>query len=152
MPGRNDFCPCGSGKKFKKCCVELPSERFIAVPVPPSPPRPASAADVMIDHFCEHELLRLNRRIVARVNAIRQAKIHKEMIKFRIGERVVFDRRDGEPVHGVLVRLNRKTVTVISDDGGHWNVSPQALASTSDYPTTKKEGIKLLALPESMSF
>lgn len=18
--GRNDFCPCGSGKKFKKCC------------------------------------------------------------------------------------------------------------------------------------
>lgn len=21
--GRNDICPCGSGKKFKKCCVEL---------------------------------------------------------------------------------------------------------------------------------
>jgi len=21
--GRNDMCPCGSGKKFKKCCVEL---------------------------------------------------------------------------------------------------------------------------------
>jgi uncharacterized protein len=19
-PGRNDVCPCGSGKKFKKCC------------------------------------------------------------------------------------------------------------------------------------
>lgn len=19
--GRNDFCPCGSGKKFKKCCL-----------------------------------------------------------------------------------------------------------------------------------
>ena len=19
-PGRNDFCPCASGKKFKKCC------------------------------------------------------------------------------------------------------------------------------------
>lgn len=19
-PGRNDLCPCGSGKKFKKCC------------------------------------------------------------------------------------------------------------------------------------
>jgi len=22
MPGRNDPCPCGSGKKFKKCCVD----------------------------------------------------------------------------------------------------------------------------------
>lgn len=21
MPGRNDACPCGSGKKFKKCCM-----------------------------------------------------------------------------------------------------------------------------------
>lgn len=23
--GRNDPCPCGSGKKFKKCCVTRPS-------------------------------------------------------------------------------------------------------------------------------
>jgi hypothetical protein len=22
MPGRNDPCPCGSGKKFKKCCID----------------------------------------------------------------------------------------------------------------------------------
>ena len=21
--GRNDPCPCGSGKKFKKCCIDL---------------------------------------------------------------------------------------------------------------------------------
>jgi hypothetical protein len=25
-PGRNDTCPCGSGKKFKKCC-ELKQQR-----------------------------------------------------------------------------------------------------------------------------
>ena len=24
-PGRNDPCPCGSGKKFKKCCIDAPS-------------------------------------------------------------------------------------------------------------------------------
>lgn len=23
-PGRNDFCPCGSGRKFKKCCLQRP--------------------------------------------------------------------------------------------------------------------------------
>jgi SWIM/SEC-C metal-binding protein len=23
--GRNDPCPCGSGKKFKKCCVDQPT-------------------------------------------------------------------------------------------------------------------------------
>jgi hypothetical protein len=27
-------------------------------------------------------------------------------------------------VTGMLVRYNRKTVTVITDDGQHWNVSP----------------------------
>jgi len=21
--GRNDVCPCGSGKKYKKCCINL---------------------------------------------------------------------------------------------------------------------------------
>lgn len=23
--GRNDQCPCGSGLKFKKCCIDKPS-------------------------------------------------------------------------------------------------------------------------------
>lgn len=22
--GRNELCPCGSGKKFKKCCIDKP--------------------------------------------------------------------------------------------------------------------------------
>ena len=22
LPGRNDPCPCGSGKKFKHCCID----------------------------------------------------------------------------------------------------------------------------------
>jgi hypothetical protein len=25
-PGRNDPCPCGSGKKYKKCCARRPKE------------------------------------------------------------------------------------------------------------------------------
>lgn len=32
MPGRNDPCPCGSGKKFKKCCVDT----YVAPVRPPS--------------------------------------------------------------------------------------------------------------------
>ncbi len=27
MPGRNDACPCGSGKKYKKCCLESDNVR-----------------------------------------------------------------------------------------------------------------------------
>ena len=25
--GRNDYCPCGSGKKYKKCCISLPDKQ-----------------------------------------------------------------------------------------------------------------------------
>ena len=34
-PGRNDLCPCGSGKKFKKCC--LPANVLSESRVPPLP-------------------------------------------------------------------------------------------------------------------
>ncbi len=33
-PGRNDPCPCGSGKKFKKCCEsQTIGGRFVATKV-----------------------------------------------------------------------------------------------------------------------
>ena len=30
--GRNDPCPCGSGKKFKKCCLQEPHVTTSSVP------------------------------------------------------------------------------------------------------------------------
>jgi hypothetical protein len=39
--GRNDPCPCGSGKKYKKCCIakdqEAPSPPTVLIPAAPSP-------------------------------------------------------------------------------------------------------------------
>jgi hypothetical protein len=35
--GRNDPCPCGSGKKFKKCCLGKPVEQLQAVVTPGDP-------------------------------------------------------------------------------------------------------------------
>jgi hypothetical protein len=36
--GRNDPCPCGSGKKYKKCCLE--KDRKGQAKAPPPPPKP----------------------------------------------------------------------------------------------------------------
>src|SRR2546421_5863302 len=51
--GRNDPCPCGSGKKYKKCCLARDQEKetsLAAMPVetPPSAslPRPAAPPTV----------------------------------------------------------------------------------------------------------
>ncbi len=27
--GRNEPCPCGSGKKYKKCCIDKPPQTFM---------------------------------------------------------------------------------------------------------------------------
>jgi tetratricopeptide (TPR) repeat protein len=32
-PGRNDPCPCGSGKKYKECCGQIPSEALRYAPI-----------------------------------------------------------------------------------------------------------------------
>jgi hypothetical protein len=49
------------------------------------------------------------------------------MLRFKIGDRVTFHPEGLPPVVGMLTRYNRKTVTVITDDGQHWNVSPNLL-------------------------
>jgi hypothetical protein len=45
------------------------------------------------------------------------------MLEFSIGERVWFQ-TDVRRVDGVLVRYNKKSVTVVTDDGERWTVSP----------------------------
>jgi hypothetical protein len=30
-PGRNEACPCGSGKKFKRCCMDQISQQHAAL-------------------------------------------------------------------------------------------------------------------------
>src|SRR3954452_16071514 len=58
------------------------------------------------------------------------------LVQFKIGDRVVFQAEGGRPVEGMLTRYNRKTVTVITDDGRQWNVSPALLSKA--VPATSK--------------
>ena len=80
-----------------------------------------------IDKLTEAELVDLNTRIVERLRFLNHMRAHAQMLEFRIGDRVSFQPQGGAPVVGMLTRYNRKTVTVITDDGHHWNVSPQFL-------------------------
>ena len=83
--------------------------------------------NVDIDNLSEAELIDLNHRIIERLRFMGQMRAHMSMLEFRIGDRVVFQSDRMEAVSGVLTRYNRKTVTVISDDGRRWNVSPGLL-------------------------
>lgn len=80
-----------------------------------------------IDKLTEAELIDLNNRIVERLRFLNQMRAHAGMLEFRIGDQVTFQPAGRPPVVGMLTRYNRKTVTVITDDGHRWNVSPQFL-------------------------
>jgi hypothetical protein len=85
-----------------------------------------------IDRFSEAELMDLNRRIVERLRLMQQARAHQAMLQFRIGERVWFHNELGERVDGVIVRYNRKSVSLVTEDGQQWRVGPRLLHKAGD--------------------
>jgi hypothetical protein len=80
-----------------------------------------------IDKLNEEELIDLNNRIVARLRFLNQMRAHSQMLDFRIGDRVTFQPEGRPALFGIITRYNKKTVTVITDSGQHWNVTPGLL-------------------------
>src|ERR1700675_2383202 len=85
-----------------------------------------------IDGLGEPELIDLNNRIVERLRFLHQARAHSRMLEFSVGDRVSFHPEGSEPLLGVLTRYNKKTVTVITEQGQRWNVSPNLLRKLKD--------------------
>src|SRR5262245_5565396 len=88
--------------------------------------------DFDIDRLTEAQLIDLNTRIVERLRFLHQMRAHARMLELRIGDRVSFQPDGRSAVTGMLTRYNRKTVTVISDDGHRWNVAPGRLRRVED--------------------
>lgn len=99
-----------------------------------------------IDRLTEAELVDLNHRIVERLRFLHQMRAHATMLDFKIGDRVAFQ-PSGEPeVSGILTRYNKKTVTVITEDGRHWNVSPHLIRKQTTSTVADAEGSSVVPL------
>ena len=98
-----------------------------------------------IDKLSEAELIDLNHRIVEHLRFLSQKRAYEQMLKFKIGDRVTFQPEGLRPMAGMLTRYNRKTVTVITDDGQHWNISPRFLRKdfSKDVDITKSNVVPL---------
>lgn len=90
---------------------------------------------VDIDQLNEEELIALNNRVVARLRMLRDMRAHLDMMSFRIGDRVSFQPSGSPQLNGLITRYNRKTVTVVTDQGAHWNVSPALLRKSLATPS-----------------
>ena len=90
-----------------------------------------------IDHLTEAELIDLNNRIVERLRFLHQMRSHKQMLEFRIGDRVAFQPAGRPMLTGILTRYNKKTVTIVTDGGERWNVGAELRAA---HPRCRERG------------
>ena len=91
-----------------------------------------------IDGLTEAELIELNHRVVARLQFLQQMRAHANMLNFSIGEKVSFQ-PDGSPVlHGTIIKYNRKTVTIITEQGMQWRVAPTFLRKRETPPAQQQ--------------
>ncbi|WP_444928832.1 hypothetical protein ACJJIF_13280 [Microbulbifer sp. SSSA002] len=101
-----------------------------------------------IDQLTEEELIELNHRIVERLKIIESFHVHNEMMEFTPGEKVSFDPPGKGRQIGTLVKFNKKTVTVITESGQKWNVSPHLLSKLKKVKSKKGKSSKVVKLYE----
>jgi hypothetical protein len=73
-------------------------------------------------------------------------RAHKQMLEFKIGDWVAFQADGRGTVEGMLTRYNRKSVTVLTDDGHHWNVSPALLSKAAMSPAKPQTRANVIRL------
>ncbi len=73
------------------------------------------------------DLFYLNKIIVDRIRILQQVKASEKMANFHVGQRVGFILDDGRMQNGRVIRLNKKTVSIITDEQEQWNVAPALL-------------------------
>lgn len=91
-----------------------------------------------ISNHSEQELRALNKKIVARIRHLHESKTQGVMLKFNIGEAVTFN-HNGETHFGMLTRFNKKSVTVIADDGVKWTIDPSFLSRVNHQSYREKD-------------
>ncbi len=101
-----------------------------------------------IDSMTYEELIDLNNKIVERLKFLDSVHTHQEMIKFCPGDEVCFKPPGREKQFGTLVKYNKKTVTVITESGQKWNVSPHLLSRVKKITNKATNRGKVIPLPK----
>lgn len=86
-----------------------------------------------IDSLDEATLIELNARIVERLQFLHHQRTAAALQEIRVGSGVTFEGPGGAMIRGVVIRRNKKTVTVHADDERQWNVAPTFLKLTGSH-------------------
>jgi hypothetical protein len=80
-----------------------------------------------IERLGERDLLFISRLAINRAKEMHERRRDCLMATFAKGDRVVFENREGQILEGVVLRINTKTVSVLTDEDGRWKVGPSLL-------------------------
>jgi hypothetical protein len=97
-----------------------------------------------IDSLSYDELVVLNHKIVERLKFLDSMLTHKEMMQFKPGDQVCFKAPGRDKQFGTLVKYNKKTVTVITESGQKWNISPHLLSIVKNVKNKKYNQGKII--------
>jgi hypothetical protein len=101
-----------------------------------------------ITALSENELIDLHRRITERLRFLSQTRAHHKMLEFKVGDRVSFKPDDRPALCGVLTKYNKKTVTVITDNGEHWNVWAGLLKLAKEAKASDDKQSNVIQMPK----
>ena len=82
---------------------------------------------INVEHMTENELRQLNKTIIGEINYRRDQKNQQAKSKFKVGDDVKFNGRNGVPVEGRITKINPKTIVIDAGFRGSWKVSPSIL-------------------------
>lgn len=88
------------------------------------------------------QLLLLRHKIDSRIKQLEETTETKNYGSFKQGDRVSFYHRAYGRVSGTLVEMREKTVTVVSDTGQAWDISPHLMRKAITGGKTKKAEIR----------
>jgi hypothetical protein len=104
--------------------------------------------EIDIDSMSYDELVELNHKIVEKLKFLDSMHTHKKMMQFSPGDQVCFEPSGRGKQFGTLVKYNQKTVTVITESGQRWNVSPNLLRKVKNVKNSKSSQGKIIDLPK----
>jgi len=96
-----------------------------------------------IEKLSLDDLIALNRRVVDRIRYLHSLKTRAQLDRFEVGDRVSFQ-SDGRAVEGIVVRVNRKTLSIHTDHHSHWNIHPKFLTKVSGSPSQLPQDVRNL--------
>lgn len=102
------------------------------------------------NQFSTEELIQLNKDIVNHVKLRRERESQSQMNRFDLGDTVSFETQEGKIVTGEIIRFNKKSVTIVTDDKDQWRVHPKYITKVLNArPSQLKKDLNLLSFQEA---